>query len=342
MMVAVSTRAGYVELYKEANFKTKLLRVDNVLVDVCYNFICDKLDDTITSALWHGLPEKGSLFEGGDAVISFITDKDCSGGEVRRWAIKTQSSTVTNFPANFRLDGIGSAISSFKVWNTGTDGGLLNICAASESTVVSNTTSNELGEMVGSKFNDTVDSSISNNNINNFRMTSLQIQIAIVTIAKLFLAINAGYVDLFRDADYKHKLARQDYVEVDSCYTFACEKLDDTITSAKWSGLSETTYHGEEAMIAFYTERGCQGHDIWWRVKTQSDDDLYFPSNFRLDGINDAISSFMIWDTKKIYDNWLICTTESGIVNGTNTTNSSTLGSDSTDNVFLNTTAGYL
>lgn len=111
-----------------------------MLVDVCYNFVCDKLDNTITSAKWHGLPKKGSLFNGGDAVISFITDKDCNGGEVRRWTINTQSKTEPNFPTNFQLDGIDNSISSFKVWNTGTDGGLLNICVASESAVVSNVT----------------------------------------------------------------------------------------------------------------------------------------------------------------------------------------------------------
>jgi hypothetical protein len=142
-ILVVATEAGYVDLFKDANFENKLLRVENVLVDVCYNFVCDSLDNTITSVKWKGLPEKGSLFAGGDAVISFITDKDCSGGEVRRWTINKQSKSNPNFPANFELDGIGKAISSFKVWNTGTDGGLLNICTASESAILSNSTVSE-------------------------------------------------------------------------------------------------------------------------------------------------------------------------------------------------------
>ncbi|KAL3669373.1 hypothetical protein V7S43_005769 [Phytophthora oleae] len=139
-MLGAFTDSGYIELFKDASFKNKLLRVENVLTDVCYNFVCDKLDNTITSAKWKGLPEKGSLFAGGDAVISFITDKSCSGGEVRRYAINTQSKSSPNFPANLKSDGVSNAISSFKVWNTGFDGGLLNICTASESAVVSNTT----------------------------------------------------------------------------------------------------------------------------------------------------------------------------------------------------------
>ncbi|KAG7382512.1 Epsin-1, required for endocytosis and actin patch assembly [Phytophthora pseudosyringae] len=138
--LAALVDAGYVELFKDVNFKNKLLRVDNVLVDVCYNFVCDKLDNMITSAKWHGLPEKGSLFKGGDAVISFVTDKDCSGGDVQRWTINTQSKSSPNFPTNFKLNGIDNAISAFKVWNTGTDGGLLNICTPAESAIALNAT----------------------------------------------------------------------------------------------------------------------------------------------------------------------------------------------------------
>ncbi|KAK1930483.1 hypothetical protein P3T76_014154 [Phytophthora citrophthora] len=139
-MLGAFVDAGYIELFKDASFKNKLIRIENVLTDVCYNFVCDKLDNTITSAKWKGLPETGSLFAGGEAVISFITDKSCSGGEVRRFAINTQSKSSPKFPANFKSDGIGNAISSFKVWNTGFDGGLLNICPSSESAFVLNTT----------------------------------------------------------------------------------------------------------------------------------------------------------------------------------------------------------
>ncbi|KAG2766452.1 hypothetical protein PC129_g11549 [Phytophthora cactorum] len=123
----------------------------------------------------------------------------------------------------------------------------------------------------------------------------------------LVTTVQAGYVDLYKDADYKNKLVRVYDVEVDNCYSFACDALDNTITSARWGGLPEKTSKGDDTMISFYVDRDCREHDIWWRTKTQSDDDLYFPSNFKLDGINDQISSFMVWDTKKILGSWAEC-----------------------------------
>ncbi|ETI42005.1 hypothetical protein L917_12280 [Phytophthora nicotianae] len=152
--------------------------------------------------------------------------------------------------------------------------------------------------------------------------------ILIVTTALLVtIAQGASYVDLYKNADYKHKLLRVEDIEVDHCYVFACDALDNTITSAKWGGLPEKTSKGDDAMISFYTDRDCREHNIWWRTKTQSDDDLYFPSNFRLDGINDQISAFMVWDTKKNLGGWLECvdpelenTEMSGSGNRTNST----------------------
>ncbi|KAG7382513.1 Epsin-1, required for endocytosis and actin patch assembly [Phytophthora pseudosyringae] len=144
-------------------------------------------------------------------------------------------------------------------------------------------------------------------------MTALQYSCTLI-IAALLLAttiVQASYVDLYKDANYKNKLSRIEDIERDHCYSIACDALDNTITSAKWSGLPEKTSAGDDAMISFYIDRDCREHDIWWRTKTQSHDDLDFPSNFRLDGMNDRISAFMVWNTKKIRGTWLICTTES-------------------------------
>ncbi|KAG6967027.1 hypothetical protein JG687_00004508 [Phytophthora cactorum] len=245
----VLTEAGYVDLFKDADFKNKRARVKDVVVDVCYTFKCeygDSLDNSITSAKWHGLPEHGAFFRDGDAIINFYTGLDCKG-EHESWLIKTQSKKLY-FPENFRLDGINDAISSFKHHNI----------------------------------------------------------LAMATVL-LVTTVQAGYVDLYKDADYKNKLVRVYDVEVDNCYSFACDALDNTITSARWGGLPEKTSKGDDTMISFYVDRDCREHDIWWRTKTQSDDDLYFPSNFKLDGINDQISSFMVWDTKKILGSWAEC-----------------------------------
>ncbi|GMF40510.1 unnamed protein product [Phytophthora lilii] len=168
---------------------------------------------------------------------------------------------------------------------------------------------------------------------------------AIIVIAvSLTLTSNTqgGYVDLYRDAGYKHKLSRIEDVETDACYSFACDALDNTITSAKWGSLPEKTDKGEDAMIAFYTDRTCQSHKIWWQVKTQSDDDLHFPSNFRLDGINDDISAFMVWNKKKTVgtSGWVICTTEAEVIGAQNASFSSASGNGSATGT--NYTIGYL
>ncbi|KAG6975676.1 hypothetical protein JG688_00002164 [Phytophthora aleatoria] len=186
----VLTEAGYVDLFKDADFKNKRARVKDVVVDVCYTFKCeygDSLDNSITSAKWHGLPEHGAFFRDGDATINFYTGLDCKG-EHESWLIKTQSKEKLYFPENFRLDGINDAIS------------------------------------------------------------------------------------------------------------FTCDNLDNAITSAKWHGLPETGsyFEGGDALITFNTGANCDGKDNFWYINTQSKKDKYFPENFRLDGINDDISSFMV------------------------------------------------
>ncbi|KAE9037246.1 hypothetical protein PR003_g6683 [Phytophthora rubi] len=163
-------------------------------------------------------------------------------------------------------------------------------------------------------------------------MKTLQQQSCILASILLIAIVQAGWVELYKDADHKHKLSRIEDIEYDQCYSFACAALDNTVTSAKWGGLSEKMANGDDAMISFYTDRDCLEHNIWWRIKTQSDDDLYFPSNFRLDGINDEISAFMVWHTKKtrVGSGWDICTTESAEIDvGGNATTNSTFGSGS-------------
>ncbi|KAG3096243.1 hypothetical protein PI124_g15769 [Phytophthora idaei] len=140
--VFILTEAGYVDLFKDADFKNKRARVKDVVVDVCYTFKCEyggSLDNSITSAKWHGLPEHGAFFRDGDATINFYTGLDCKG-EHESWLINTQSKEKLYFPENFRLDGINDAISSFKVVNAGGVAGVLRVCASPESAVVANAT----------------------------------------------------------------------------------------------------------------------------------------------------------------------------------------------------------
>ncbi|KUF99288.1 Lysosomal thioesterase PPT2-B [Phytophthora nicotianae] len=261
----------------------------------------------ISSAKWHGLPEESKIFARGQSVITFYTDQNCKG-DAKSWYVTTQSKSNMHFPENFRLDGINDEISSFKVISAGGDSGPFRVCGPSEKTNLANTSS-----ATTSAGSYSVCTFIFNSTLNSERppQSTPMASILIVTTALLVtIAQGASYVDLYKNADYKHKLLRVEDIEVDHCYVFACDALDntitsakglnDTITSAKWGGLPERTSTGDDGLISFYVDSNCKKHNIWWRTKTQSDDDLYFPSNFKLDGINDQISSFMVWNTKKI------------------------------------------
>ncbi|POM77502.1 Hypothetical protein PHPALM_5103 [Phytophthora palmivora] len=136
-ILAATIQSGYVDLYRDADFKHKLARVNDVVLDACYSFTCKNLDNVITSAKWHDLPETGSFFEGGDAVIFFYTGENCDGKE-KWWYINTQS-------RKDRLDGMNDDISSFMVLNRGGNAGAMYICSLSESDKITNTTDNEIG-----------------------------------------------------------------------------------------------------------------------------------------------------------------------------------------------------
>ncbi|ETN05670.1 hypothetical protein F442_12733 [Phytophthora nicotianae P10297] len=138
------------------------------------------------------------------------------------------------------------------------------------------------------------------------------------------LAEGSGYVDLYRDAYFKHKIVTVRNVQTDTCYNLACPASDNVVTSAKWSGLPESgvAFKSGSALIAFYTDRYCSAYRNIWPLNTQSRDDLYFPENFRLDGINDAISSFLVFDEAKMKGHEDVCN-EAGLLD-----NSTALGYD--------------
>ncbi|KAG7382509.1 Epsin-1, required for endocytosis and actin patch assembly [Phytophthora pseudosyringae] len=154
----------------------------------------------------------------------------------------------------------------------------------------------------------------------------------------LFALTAAGYVDLFKNADFEIKLARVEDVVIDVCYTFKCKNsrsLDNLITSAKWHGLPEKgQFFGEkgDATIKFYTELNCKGDDKSWLIKTQSSKKLYFPENFRLDDMNDAISSFKVINAGGVAGVLSVCAErESAVV--TNATSNDGSGASANDTV---------
>ncbi|KAF4128081.1 hypothetical protein GN958_ATG22734 [Phytophthora infestans] len=59
---------------------------------------------------------------------------------------------------------------------------------------------------------------------------------SVVVIATLLAAVaQAGYVDLYREADFKFKLATMNDVFLDACYSFTYRRLENAKTSARWS-----------------------------------------------------------------------------------------------------------
>ncbi|KAL3669370.1 nucleoside transmembrane transporter activity protein [Phytophthora oleae] len=59
-----------------------------------------------------------------------------------------------------------------------------------------------------------------------------------------------------------------------------------------WLSETGSFFNGGVAAISFYTGKNCDGKAQSWDINTQSKKDKYFPENFRLDGVNDDISSF--------------------------------------------------
>ncbi|KAG1684660.1 hypothetical protein DVH05_010627 [Phytophthora capsici] len=135
-----------------------------------------------------------------------------------------------------------------------------------------------------------------------YLLLTLGMELAVLTQA-------TGHVDLFKDANFKHKLVRVRNVQTDTCYNLACSAVNNVVSSAKWSGLPETgsAFKSRSNVILFYTGTNCNSKFKAWPVVTQRDDSKYFPGNFALDGINDAISSFLVADEWKIKNTKNVC-----------------------------------
>ncbi|KAJ8525102.1 hypothetical protein ON010_g16013 [Phytophthora cinnamomi] len=73
------------------------------------------------------------------------------------------------------------------------------------------------------------------------------------------------------------------------CINLSC--YNDRATSAKWSDIVKWGAFDGNSRIAFYTGKDCTGTERDWDIKHPNG----FPGNFFLDGIDNAISSFMIW-----------------------------------------------
>ncbi|KAE8899145.1 hypothetical protein PF005_g30791 [Phytophthora fragariae] len=83
------------------------------------------------------------------------------------------------------------------------------------------------------------------------------------------------------------------------CVNLSC--YNDRAISAKWSDIVKWGAFDGKSRIAFYADKDCTGTVRDWDI----DNPKGFPSNFLLDGMYNAISSFMIWQ----YDKKAVSTT---------------------------------
>uniref|UniRef100_K3WLV6 Uncharacterized protein n=1 Tax=Globisporangium ultimum (strain ATCC 200006 / CBS 805.95 / DAOM BR144) TaxID=431595 RepID=K3WLV6_GLOUD len=87
------------------------------------------------------------------------------------------------------------------------------------------------------------------------------------------------------------------------CFNLGC--FNDRASSIKWSNLvTSSTWGGDYPYIAFYTDANCGGAVREWRIVENN-----FPQNLAFDGINDAVTSFMIWENTpfKYQGDYLVC-----------------------------------
>ncbi|KAG7382515.1 hypothetical protein PHYPSEUDO_004782 [Phytophthora pseudosyringae] len=70
----------------------------------------------------------------------FYSAPDCKAPKAKWWHVSTQNTAKSNFPANFQLDGINDAASSFNVINVGGSTDVEYICGVTESLITANAT----------------------------------------------------------------------------------------------------------------------------------------------------------------------------------------------------------
>ncbi|KAF4128089.1 hypothetical protein GN958_ATG22742 [Phytophthora infestans] len=108
----------------------------------------------------------------------------------------------------------------------------------------------------------------------------------------------SGLVTFYEDVEFDGAKHEWNITETQLCYNLAC--FDDKASSVKWEGLPKIGgFHGK-SRIAFFTGQDCSGKSRNWTtdgvVNGKKDN---YPMDFSLDGINDAVSSFIIWEDNK-------------------------------------------
>ncbi|EGZ07354.1 hypothetical protein PHYSODRAFT_528904 [Phytophthora sojae] len=126
------------------------------------------------------------------------------------------------------------------------------------------------------------------------------VSVVIIFVAFLsdFVLAWYGVVTFYQDTEFEGTDFPWGITMTQRCYNLGC--FNDKASSVKWEGLPTTGVFNGQARIAFFTGKECTGDSRDWPTDgVINEKEGNYPMNFKLDGINDAISSFMIWENSK-------------------------------------------
>ncbi|KAF4317415.1 hypothetical protein BBO99_00008059 [Phytophthora kernoviae] len=138
-------------------------------------------------------------------------------------------------------------------------------------------------------------------------MTARRGTLAITVLSLLAFFTNSvsawyGTVTFYQDAYFEGPKFPWGISKTQRCYNLSC--WENKASSVKWEGLLTTGTFSGKARIAFFTGRGCTGESRDWPTNDVINGKKgNYPHDFKLDGINDNISSFVIWENSKSIKN---------------------------------------
>lgn len=124
--------------------------------------------------------------------------------------------------------------------------------------------------------------------------------LAFVLLALLNSVVSAWYgtVKFYADVEFKGTMYPWGISKTQRCYNLSC--FDNRASSVKWDGLPTKGDFNGKSRIAFFTGKDCTGDSRDWPTDGYSNNKKgNYPMDFTLDGINDKVSSFIVWETSK-------------------------------------------
>jgi hypothetical protein len=105
----------------------------------------------------------------------------------------------------------------------------------------------------------------------------------------------SGSVTFYDNTAHDDSGGSYKYIIDDSqqCINLSC--YNDRASSVKWKNLVNWGAFDDGARIAFYTGKDCTGKVRDWPMDPPNG----YPDNFKTDGVDNEISSFMIWQFNK-------------------------------------------